>query len=96
MFLLDSKISGGSIGLVRQKNRCTKLKRKNALQPESPTLPLLPKLGTNRPMVETPPPPTRYQQRNARVSSTLIGAIFGWYCPPVAVASSSQNTAKKA
>ena len=76
IFLPDSKFSGGSIGLERQKKipiRQTKTKSQN--RPESPMLPPLPKLGHNRPMVETPSPPTQYQQENACVSELLTPLV---------------------
>ena len=85
IFLPDSKISGGSIGLERQK-RCIKPvpkidqnqkpeKKQNPQPPPTPTLPPSPKLGTIHPMVETPSPPTRYQQRNACISALLTPLV---------------------
>ena len=49
----------------RQAKKGVPIKKKIELQPESTRIPTLspsPKLGTNRPIVETPPPPTGYQQ----------------------------------
>ena len=84
IFLPDSKISGGSIGVVKQKKGVSI--KKTELQPESTRIPSLspsPKLGTNCPKVKTPPPLTRYHQMKCScqritypLGNTLTWAFF--------------------
>ena len=68
-FVRIRKFLAGSSG----KNKmCTEQKTHlSRLQPESLSISPSPNMGTNRPMVETPPPPTRHQQRNACISTVL-------------------------
>jgi hypothetical protein len=74
--LPDLKILGGIISLFWQKKGepNTKFEQKPNFN-QNPNHPPLLKLGTNRPMVETPPPLTQHQQRNAPVNALTMMII---------------------